>query len=245
MTARHDEIASALRERVASGAYKTGSKLPSEAQLARQFGASHMTVRAALGILQNAGLVEKRHGSGNYVRRPYERLTYSNDRATTDGHAAAEIALDFEVVSRRIFVKSDLSARLHVPAGTPMTEYRYQSYRGTSPQAFVRVYVPCDVTDLDIPYSSRLPLGDEVRQQLADSGVVIARSVDLVIARHPDAEEASALRINTQAVLLSIDRVSMDETGRVVEAALIALPGHLARAEFTTPAPEHAMEAAG
>lgn len=43
------------------------TKLPSEQTLARQYSCSRQTIRASLDILQKAGLIEKRTGSGSYI----------------------------------------------------------------------------------------------------------------------------------------------------------------------------------
>jgi len=48
-----------------------GARLPSEADLGRRFGASRITVGRALRDLQTAGLVERRAGSGTFVRVPH------------------------------------------------------------------------------------------------------------------------------------------------------------------------------
>ncbi|MGA8025733.1 MAG: substrate-binding domain-containing protein [Bryobacteraceae bacterium] len=56
-----------LQEAIASGKYKTGQRIPSEAQLSRTFGASRLTVGRALKELETAGLIERRAGSGSYV----------------------------------------------------------------------------------------------------------------------------------------------------------------------------------
>ena len=45
-----------------------GRRLPSEAELVRTFGASRITVGRAVRDLQTAGLVERRAGSGTYVK---------------------------------------------------------------------------------------------------------------------------------------------------------------------------------
>jgi DNA-binding LacI/PurR family transcriptional regulator len=49
---------------------KKGDRLPSEAELVRTFGASRITVGRAVRDLQSAGLVERRAGSGTFVRSP-------------------------------------------------------------------------------------------------------------------------------------------------------------------------------
>ncbi len=65
---RHRQISRALLGDIASGAYDAGSRLPSEAQLCRKFGVSRPTVGRALRELQDQGLIERRVGSGTYVR---------------------------------------------------------------------------------------------------------------------------------------------------------------------------------
>ncbi len=64
---KYRQILEALREDIASGRYKPGKRLPSEAELVRRFSASRMTVFRAMHELQSLGLVTRRVGSGTYV----------------------------------------------------------------------------------------------------------------------------------------------------------------------------------
>lgn len=57
-----------LRKEILSGKYQTGQKFPSEADLVKRFDASRITVGRAVRELRRAGLVERRAGSGTYVR---------------------------------------------------------------------------------------------------------------------------------------------------------------------------------
>ena len=52
---------------VASGKYSSGAKLPSLRELERQFSISFSAVRRGIEELENKGLIESHHGSGNYV----------------------------------------------------------------------------------------------------------------------------------------------------------------------------------
>jgi GntR family transcriptional regulator of arabinose operon len=67
---KYQEVWRALRRDIDSGRLKRGDRLPSEAELSRSFGASRITVGRAVRELQLAGLVERRAGSGTYVRTP-------------------------------------------------------------------------------------------------------------------------------------------------------------------------------
>ena len=67
---KYQQVYAALHRDILSGRYKSGEKLPSEAALVKQFGASRITVGRAVRDLTQEGLVERRAGSGTYVRQP-------------------------------------------------------------------------------------------------------------------------------------------------------------------------------
>ena len=70
LSPKYHQVYIALRREIQSGRLKKGDRLPSEAELVRTFGASRITVGRAVRDLQAAGLVERRAGSGTYVRSP-------------------------------------------------------------------------------------------------------------------------------------------------------------------------------
>lgn len=76
---KKDRVADDLRERVQDGRYIPGVQLPTEEHLAGIYDVSRNTVRDAMKILENEGLVIIRQGSGTYVRdsRPIVHLASS------------------------------------------------------------------------------------------------------------------------------------------------------------------------
>ncbi|MBP3489279.1 MAG: GntR family transcriptional regulator [Roseburia sp.] len=67
MKYRYEQLANVLEEKIRSGEWSVGTKLPGEMELTRRYGVGRSTVRETLNILQQKGIVEKRHGSGTYV----------------------------------------------------------------------------------------------------------------------------------------------------------------------------------
>jgi DNA-binding LacI/PurR family transcriptional regulator len=65
---KYRQVYGVLERDIQAGRWKQGERLPSEADLVRQFGASRITVGRAVRDLQLAGLVERRAGSGTYVK---------------------------------------------------------------------------------------------------------------------------------------------------------------------------------
>jgi GntR family transcriptional regulator, transcriptional repressor for pyruvate dehydrogenase complex len=64
----HD-LVDALGERIRTGAYPVGARLPTEAEIIDEFGVSRTVVRDAISRLQTTGQVVTRHGIGSFVQK--------------------------------------------------------------------------------------------------------------------------------------------------------------------------------
>lgn len=62
------QLATILRRQIAEGVYPQGEKIPSESSIGKQYGLSLMTVRQAIGVLMEQGLLERIQGSGTFVK---------------------------------------------------------------------------------------------------------------------------------------------------------------------------------
>jgi GntR family transcriptional regulator of arabinose operon len=67
-TPKYQRVFDALRREILSGKYRPGEKLPSEADLVKRFGASRITIGRAVRELRGEDLIDRRAGSGTYVR---------------------------------------------------------------------------------------------------------------------------------------------------------------------------------
>ncbi|MGO5115456.1 FadR/GntR family transcriptional regulator [Candidatus Avoscillospira sp. LCP25S3_F1] len=64
-----DQVCASIKQDIADGTWKEGSKLPSEAEFAELFGVNRLSVRMALQKLSTLGIIETRVGEGSYVKR--------------------------------------------------------------------------------------------------------------------------------------------------------------------------------
>ncbi len=62
-----DTVSSKLKNLIKSGTYKPGDKLPSEPELMQQFAVGRSSIREAVRILVNCGLVNVKQGLGTFV----------------------------------------------------------------------------------------------------------------------------------------------------------------------------------
>jgi DNA-binding GntR family transcriptional regulator len=65
----HIKIKELLSRELAAGHWRAGERLPTESVLASQLGCAVGTLRKALFELESQGLIERRHGSGTYVKQ--------------------------------------------------------------------------------------------------------------------------------------------------------------------------------
>ncbi|MFE7546816.1 UTRA domain-containing protein [Streptomyces gardneri] len=121
---------------------------------------------------------------------------------------------------------------LRVPAGSPLTEFVCLSHDGKAPHSLARVYIPRDLAPADVPGESPGPEG--VATMLAKPHPPLTEVQERVCARVPTPVEATTLRISSTLAVLEVTRVAIDTSGRIVEAALLVLPGDRADAIFTT-----------
>lgn len=70
----YEIIMNQIKDIVRSGELKRGDKLPSERDLALKLNVSRTSVREAIKALETLGLIESKHGEGNYIRSDFEDI---------------------------------------------------------------------------------------------------------------------------------------------------------------------------
>lgn len=105
----YHQLANILMEGIRSGVYPIGSRIPSEPQLAKDFGIGRPTVRQAIDVLVRKCLLERRRGSGTYVRAPRQEIDLFSLAGTSSAFLRKGIAVAVELLQpvRRIQVKNN------------------------------------------------------------------------------------------------------------------------------------------
>lgn len=102
-----DQVIERVRALVANGTYKVGDRLPPEAELCELFDVGRSTIREAMRVLANRGLVDVRHGEGTFVasralRRSFEeRLGHAALRDIYEARNFIELPLAELAAERR------------------------------------------------------------------------------------------------------------------------------------------------
>jgi GntR family transcriptional regulator len=213
--ARYHQLYTALSDAMTNGALAPGAALPSEPKLAQRHGISRTTVRRALARLEKEGRVERKRGSGTYVRGQ-PRLTVFRVRADRFLHDVR--ALDTQTTSKLLqFERIDTPP--YVSEVMPDFEPRALIVRRTRfldgiPFVIATSHVPESVgTRL-----KRRKLGNEpVLLALQHLGVRPASGEQVMTAVAADGFASKALRVPMGSPLLRVRRTVRDRKGRPVE----------------------------
>ena len=136
-------VADAIRERIMRGDYRPGDQLPSESQFCAEFGVSPMTLRRALAVLGEHGLLSAEQGRGTFVR------SLDLDGATFHLHQLTSQWLDGSV-DVRLLAASTMRARervaavLKIPVGRRTVYLRRLLSRRGVPLAYHHEHVVFD-----------------------------------------------------------------------------------------------------
>ena len=107
----YQQLADLLRQDIASGALEPGARLPSEPELSRRHSIGRPTVRQATELLVQGGLIERRRGSGTFVRPPARRVDLFSLGGTLlsfrEGGVEPSSKLLGKVVRRRVVKDED------------------------------------------------------------------------------------------------------------------------------------------
>ncbi len=219
--AKYKQIADDLHEQIITGALPPGSQLPTEPKLAAAYGASRSTVRLAVGLLVQQGLVETRQGMGTYVAEPATPLTVvlseeEDWRAGEYADAAFQPAGDqasrptpakFEAETTS--ANAEVASALSITVGTAILLRRSHRYIGRDPWALVISYYPRDIvkgTSLEqAGYSPK-----SASLVLAEHGHPPAGSRDEIYARMPDPIEMAFFRLSSPVPITVLSRTTYD-----------------------------------
>lgn len=203
-----------LKENVRSGAYSTGTALPTEQVLCKDFGVSRITVKRAMRELVADGFVVRHRGKGTFVA---EGVAAPSSDAMTDLLKSVEAigaATDVRHLSSDLMTPpTDVAEKLKLEAGAMVLKSSQIRLSDGEPLSLIVTYVPQIIAEQLDAGSENLPM----LVQLNKAGVPVARAEQEVTATLAEPAVAVPLGIEVGAPLLKLTRLVFDDAGQPVE----------------------------
>lgn len=228
-------VAEELRARIESGELPPGTRLPSVAEISRQYGGSNSVASGAYRLLVDEGLVVSRHGAGHYVRSTdtpdllvRQHRKRSEDSPFGRGVAEQGAVGTWRHESTTEQASEDAAVRLGIAAGDPVMHTSYVYLADEQPVQLAESWEPLALTGQSLialpevgPYA-----GVGVAARMRVLSIEVGEPVERVRARMATRQEAQALGMVPPGPVLAIERTYYDQaTGRPVETADVVMRG--------------------
>jgi GntR family transcriptional regulator len=237
------EVADDLRARILSGELAPGDLVPSEPELMQQYGYSRDTVRKAVAILLNEGLITNGQGRPRRVRKhaPLEMpfaQSESRERAASRRNRGADAWVtdvaeqgrmaDTELTVSIISAEPRIAAHLELEQGEPVVVRRHVRLVDGEPHNLSDTfYDPRLAEGTPIMYPRDIPRGVILYMQ-DEMGIVQDNFLYEFEARMPTPDEAQRLRIPA-GVPVMIQYTTGYEGERPVKVTVTTWPADRAR----------------
>ncbi|HTM78272.1 MAG TPA: phosphonate metabolism transcriptional regulator PhnF [Devosia sp.] len=217
-------IADSIRLDIVGGKLASGDRLPTEALLAQRFSANRHTVRRALAVLAEEGVVGAEQGRGTFVRSA-RRLSYPIGKRTrfSEGLAGQARTLTTQHLEDRIEnASSAIATALALHPGARVIRIDGVSSADGRPLSRATTWLPYRRFP---DAAQRLLERHSFTAVFASYGIAdYARASTRISARHADVAETKLLGLSPGAILLVSEAVDVDSDGTPISYALSRFP---------------------
>jgi len=223
-------IADGLRARVLTGEFGAGARLPSEPRLARSLGVSRSSLRAAIALLEEDGLLRRLQGSGTYVtHKPLLRNDLSRNFGVSEMIATKDLEPGTLLGdSTAEPAPAEVAQAFGIEPGSPLSVLRRVRTADGRPVVDTTDWCRSEVLDPDA--LSQLA-GGSLYAALADRGLSVHHGVASMYPTFAVSDTAERLNVPVGTPLLTLFQVDTTADGVVV---LVSREHHVADAfEFS------------
>lgn len=198
--------------------YETGELIPSELKIEKKYEVSRITVRKAIELLERENILERKQGSGTFVKE--QKILYDansigslTQRLSKQNHKLTTKSIEFEIIEEDHYVKELLQC------DTLLCIKRFRELNGI-PFALMHNY-------LDLKRVPNLKERFNIESLYTflknEYSIEFYNAEETVEAKDATKEESKKLGIKRNASLLSLHRLSFDKHNNPVEYSDIVI----------------------
>lgn len=221
---RYGQIAAQLQQKIVTGEWSPGTAIPAESALASEFGIALGTIRQAIAVLVQQGLLERVQGKGTYVRTGLSgasMMRFFRFRSEADADAAPTAVPRSEILScRSVRLDKAMSGRFGLDTGARGLCISRRRWVDDTPRLLESIWLPlprCAALQ-ETPVAAWGQLLYPLLQQRC--GITVHRAMDEVTFRLLDEQEAGLLSLPPSHPCAMVTRQAFDIQGQCIEYRL-------------------------
>ncbi|RGT73389.1 GntR family transcriptional regulator [Ruminococcus sp. AF18-22] len=211
----HIQVREQIREQIEEGIYQPGDEMPSEIQLAKEYGINRLTVHNAITALVNEGLVKRIQGKGLFVAGKLKERNLGELGGFTQTVRKEEAFPGRKLLFREVRPAGIKYARLlDIGEEEEIIYLRRLFLTNNEPYSIEETYIPfavCpELEKVDMTVFS-------LYETLEFHGVIPKKAKQSLSVTMPAAKEARLLKIGPDTPVLLFEYTSYDENGKKIE----------------------------
>jgi GntR family transcriptional regulator len=186
-------------------------------------GASRATVREALNMLRQEGVIDRQQGTGTFVisHTASTQLREAHGVFRPEHNSMFEHHRTNEIDRSRVPVPDIVASRLEAEPGETCLRFEYVASYNDEVFAVATNYV----LDPEASAIGTIPLGQSWYELLDRAQLTVGESEFVIGCMNADEQTASVLSVEPGSALLTMEQVIRDDRGRLYNFAFVASRG--------------------
>ena len=223
ITPLYVQLMEELETSIRNGVYKPGDKIVTEAEMAREYGVSLITVRKAVGSLMEKGLVVRKQGKGTFVTKPKYSRNMKKLQSFTEMCEQMGVKPGARVLENRLIAADKKVAdRLGIEPGSNVVYISRLRLADGEPVQVEKSYFPLKYAFL---LEEDLNDGSMFECLKEKAGAKVASSEKMIELCRATAEEAALMDVKKGDYLLFVKSTAYDENGEPMYAGIQLING--------------------
>lgn len=223
ITPLYVQLMEELETSIRNGVYKPGDKIMTEAEMAREYGVSLITVRKAVGSLMEKGLVVRKQGKGTFVTKPKYSRNMKKLQSFTEMCEQMGVKPGARVLENRLIAADKKVAdRLGIEPGSNVVYISRLRLADGEPVQVEKSYFPLKYAFL---LEEDLNDGSMFECLKEKAGAKVASSEKMIELCRATAEEAALMDVKKGDYLLFVKSTAYDENGEPMYAGIQLING--------------------
>ncbi len=239
-------IAADLRAAIERGEYPAGSNLPTQSELAADYGVRRETIQRAVKVLMAEGLIESATARGTYVLPSPIQLALTRYAAVRDPGRERNNLGPWETACADQGVRGDselvgfyreqsdakMAERLGVPAGTPLIHRARRTWADERIAQLTDAWMPADLVE-GTPLAEPRKVVGGVYAAMVIAGLDPTTVTETVAVRLPTEIERKRLELGEGTPVMEVWRTTRDAADRVLEVQRLVSNGRMVRLVYS------------
>lgn len=223
ITPLYVQLMEELETSIRNGVYKPGDKIMTEAEMAKEYGVSLITVRKAVGSLMEKGLVVRKQGKGTFVTKPKYSRNMKKLQSFTEMCEQMGVKPGAQVLENRlIMADKKVADRLGIEPGSNVVYISRLRLADGEPVQVEKSYFPLKYAFL---LEEDLNNGSMFECLKEKAGAKVASSEKMIELCRATAEESALMDVKKGDYLLFVKSTAYDENGEPMYAGIQLING--------------------